>query len=130
MGAHGNLSPGTNRASGHRNNRADDFVQSHHPIQDAWVKRNIVGYQRNSAPATLLQSSSGLPHTNISTAQRARRSLVKGWNTTLRQEFNISYREMINAGVPATQARKAISDAYIYFEALRNANINNPFFDL
>lgn len=128
--AHGNLFPGTNRASYHRNNRADGFVQSHHPIQDAWAKRNIAGYQRNSAPATLLQSSSGSPHANNSAAQRARRSLVEGWNTTLRQEFNISYREMINAGVPATQARKALSDAYKYFDGLRNANINNPFFDL
>jgi hypothetical protein len=127
---HGNLSPNANRALGHRNTRSDAFVQSHHPIQDAWAKRNITSYRRNAAPATLLQSSSGLPHANISQAQRARRSLNGGWNTTLKQEFNISYREMLDAGVPKAQAKKALNDSYKYFDSIRNANINNPFFDL
>ncbi|WP_261115053.1 hypothetical protein [Serratia entomophila] len=56
---HGNLSPGVNHAVGHTNSKTDGFVQSHHPIQDAWAKRRIDGYQRNSAPAPLLRSASG-----------------------------------------------------------------------
>ncbi|MGE9549547.1 RHS repeat-associated core domain-containing protein [Snodgrassella sp. CS2] len=127
---HGNLSPNANRASGHRNIRSDNFVQSHHSIQDAWAKKHIFSYQRNAAPAILLQSSSGLPHANISKAQRARRSINGGWNTTLKQEFNISYREMVNAGVHEAQAKKALKSSYKYFDNIRNSNANNPFFDL
>ncbi|MCI4239584.1 Rhs family protein, partial [Dickeya dianthicola] len=92
---HGNLSPNANRASGHRNTKSDGFVQSHHPIQDAWAKKRIDGYQRNSAPATLLGSASGSPHAKISAAQRARRAMSGGWDTSLKQEFNTSYREML-----------------------------------
>ena len=63
---HGQLSPGVNRAIEHTNSRADGFVLSHHLIQDAWAKKRINDYQRNSAPATLLKSSSGSPHAAIS----------------------------------------------------------------
>ncbi len=90
---HGNLSPGVNRAPGHTNSKSDGFVQSHHPIQDAWAKRRINSYQRNTAPATLLRSASGSPHANISSAQRTRRALPGGWDTTLKQEFHISIKK-------------------------------------
>ncbi|WP_279026616.1 RHS repeat-associated core domain-containing protein [Gibbsiella quercinecans] len=127
---HGNLSPSANRASGHLNTKSDGFVQSHHPIQDAWAKRRVGGYQRNSAPATLLRSSSGSPHAGISAAQRTRRAMPGGWDTSLKQEFNISYREMLDAGVPSGQAKKSLNDAYKYFDGLRENNIGNPFFDI
>ena len=127
---HGLLSPGANRASGHHNIKPDDFIQSHHPIQDAWAKRRINGYKRNKAPGILLPSSSGMSHANISLAQRLRRSANGGWNTTLRDEFNIGYREMLNAGVPTKQAQKAFKQAYKYFDSLRNQNLNNPFFNI
>ena len=71
---HGTLSPGDNRAMGHKNARADGFVQSHHPIQNEWAKKSVPGYDRNAAPATLLRSSSGFPHAKISAAQRVRRA--------------------------------------------------------
>ncbi|YCH29931.1 Rhs family protein [Erwinia sp. D4-22] len=127
---HGQLSPRVNRAVGHTNSRADGFVQSHHPIQDACAKKRINSYQRNSAPATLLKSSSGSPHAAISAAQRARRATMGGWDTTLKQEFNISYKEMLEAGVPTNQARKSLSDAFKYFDGLRESNIGNPLFDI
>jgi RHS repeat-associated protein len=127
---HGKLSPGANRALGHTNSKNDGFVQSHHPIQDAWAKKRINDYQRNTAPATLLKSASGSPHANISSAQRSRRALPGGWDTTLKQEFHISYKEMIDAGVPKQQARKAISDSYKYFDQLRESNDNNVHFDI
>lgn len=127
---HGLLSPGANRASGHHNIKPDDFIQSHHPIQDAWAKRRINGYKRNKALGILLPSSSGMSHANISLAQRLRRSANGGWNTTLRDEFNIGYREMLNAGVPTKQAQKAFKQAYKYFDNLRNQNLNNPFFNI
>ncbi|WP_431768983.1 RHS repeat-associated core domain-containing protein [Xenorhabdus nematophila] len=127
---HGNLSPGVNRAPGHSNTKADNLVQSHHPIQDHWAKKRIKDYKRNSAPATLLHSTSGMPHAQISAAQRTRRAASGGWNKTLKEEFHISYREMIDAGVPKAQARKALGDAYKYFDGLRGANKNNPFFDI
>nr|WP_305069868.1 RHS repeat-associated core domain-containing protein [Flavobacterium covae] len=126
---HGNLSPGINRATGHTNTRPDNFIQSHHPIQDAWAQKNITGYNRDLAPATLLPSSSGMSHAKISAAQRARRKL-DGWNTTLKEEFNTSYREMLDAGVPKSQAQKALKDSYKYFDSLREQNLNNPFFNI
>ena len=127
---HGNLSPQSNRAHGHTNTRADGFVQSHHPIQDLWAQKNINGYNRNDAPATLLKSASGEPHAKISSSQRTRRLGPGGWNTTLKQEFNISYKEMIDAGVAPEQAKKVIKDSYKYFDSLRGQNIGNPFFDI
>lgn len=127
---HGNLSPGVNRASGHTNSKTDGFVQSHHPIQDAWAKKKISGYHRDSAPAPLLKSASGSPHAKFSAAQRVRRALPGGWDTTLKQEFNTSYSEMLKAGVPVKQARRALNDAYKYFDGLRESNKLNPFFDI
>jgi len=43
---YGQLSPVSNRAVGHTNTKADGFVQIHHPIQDAWAKKRINGYQK------------------------------------------------------------------------------------
>ncbi|WP_158228928.1 FG-GAP-like repeat-containing protein [Chitinimonas sp. BJB300] len=121
--SHGILSPQINRASGFTNTKADNYVQSHHPIQDKWAQENIVGYDRNAAPAILLESSSGSPHAKISAAQRSLRREMKTnemnpWGNTINQEFNIGYKQMIDAGVPANQAKKAIKDSYKYFDSL------------
>ncbi|TDF83724.1 RHS repeat-associated core domain-containing protein, partial [Pseudomonas sp. H9] len=115
--AHGNLSPQVNRAVGNKNIGADDFVQSHHFIQHEWAKLNVTGYKRNSAPAVLLKSSAGESHAMISAMQRARRR-VSGFGGTLRDEFNIAYREMIDAGVDPGAARRAANKSYKYYEAL------------
>jgi hypothetical protein len=56
--------------------------------------------------------------------------LPGGWDTTLKQEFHISYKEMIDAGVPKQQARKSISDSYKYFDQLRENNSSNVYFDI
>ncbi|ENZ4140886.1 hypothetical protein ACLQUA_000798 [Enterobacter ludwigii] len=48
------------------------------------------GYQRNTAPATLLKSASGSPHINISSAQRTRRVLPGGWGNNI--ETRVSYQ--------------------------------------
>ncbi|WP_231624365.1 hypothetical protein [Yersinia similis] len=37
---------------------------------------------------------------------------------------------MLNTGVPASQARKSLGDAYKYFDRLRGSNTGNPFFDI
>lgn len=49
--------------------------------------------------------------------QRKRRK-TEGFNTDIRYEFNESYREMIEAGVDPKTARKAMGDAYKYFDRL------------
>jgi RHS repeat-associated protein len=128
--SHGSLSPGVNRAPGHSSSKADGLVQSHHPIQDAWAKKRIAGYQRNRAPATLLKSVSGSPHARINAAQRVRRAFSGGWDTTLKQEFNTGLKEMLESGVPSGQARKSIADAYKHFDGLRAENFGNIFFDI
>lgn len=111
---HGNLSPQKNRAPGYQNKKSDNLVQSHHPIQDKWAILNVKGYDRNEAPAILLESSSGSPHAIISSMQRQRRA-VEGFNTDIRHEFNIGYKEMIDAGVSKKDAQKVMSKAYKYF---------------
>jgi RHS repeat-associated protein len=120
---HGLLSPQSNRAPGHTNTRDDRFVQSHHPIQDRWAAGNVPGYQRDRAPAVLLESISGAAHAQVSAAQRQRRAAARSsgadpWGTDIRSEFNISYREMIDAGVPESVARRAFRDSYKYFDEL------------
>jgi hypothetical protein len=118
---HGNLSPGTNRAPGHQNIAADGYVQSHHPIQNEWARRwakkKRLLYDENKAPAMLLKSSAGSPHAKISAAQRERRR-SKGFDTDIENEFNISFKEMLDAGVDIKIARKAIKEAYKYFESI------------
>ena len=127
---HRNLSPGKNRATGHSPGAQDNQVQSHHAVQDEWAQANINGYRRNEAPAILLESSSGYPHAQISASQRADRA-ANGFNSsTLSEELRKSYRDMINAGVPEEDAKKAISDAYKYFDSLRDENENNPCYDI
>ena len=120
---HGLLSPQVNRADGFGNNKSDNYVQSHHPVQDKWAENNIDGYKRNDAPAILLESASGQEHAKISAAQRARRRDMKKqgkdpWSTSVEEEFNIGYQEMIDAGVPEDKAKKAIKDSYKYFDDL------------
>ncbi len=123
-GKHGELSPGLNRAPGHQNTRSDDFIQSHHPVQNEWAEHNIPNYKRNDAPAILLPSSSGMAHAKISAAQRAlRRKLStqpggKWGSTSLADEFKIGYRQMIDAGVPENIARSAFRKSYKYFSSL------------
>lgn len=118
---HGNLSPGVNRATGHKNIAADGNVQSHHPIQNEWAKRwakkKGLPYDENKAPAILLKSSSGNPHAKISAAQRARRR-NEGYDTDIVHEFYKSYKELLDAGVDMKTAQKAIKDAYKYFASI------------
>ena len=84
---HGLLSPKSNRAPGHTNTAADSRIQSHHPIQQEWAKRNVPGYNPDKAPAILLPSSSGMSHAQISSAQRTFRR-ANGYGTSIKQEFN------------------------------------------
>ncbi|MFP7274562.1 T7SS effector LXG polymorphic toxin [Bacillus paralicheniformis] len=118
---HGYLSPGVNRAPGNKNIASDNRVQSHHPIQNEWAKRwakeGGFDYNEKKASAILLPSSSGLSHAKISSMQRKRRK-IEGFNTDIRYEFNVSYREMIEAGVDQKATRKAMKDAYKYFDGL------------
>ena len=92
-------------------------VQSHHVIQDKWAQKNVPGYNRNDATAILLETGTGKPHTSITNSQRERRSTV-GYNTSIQDGFNSSYRDLIDAGVDEKTARKAIKDAYKYFDGL------------
>ena len=114
---HGMLSPGANRASGNHNVANEGRVQSHHVIQDKWAQKNVPGYNRNDATAILLETGTGKPHTSITNSQRERRSTV-GYNTSIQDGFNSSYRDLIDAGVDEKTARKAIKDAYKYFDGL------------
>ena len=117
MDSHGRLSPQVNRAPGHCNKKDDDRVQSHHTIQQEWAKRNIKGYDPEKAPAILLPSSSGKAHAIISAMQRAFRK-QNGFNTSIRQEFTESARQLKAAGLSSKQIKRALSQSYKYFKEL------------
>ena len=115
---HGKLSPGINRAKGNHNTKNEGRVQSHHIIQDKWAKKNnIKGYRRDKAPAILLKTGVGESHTSITNSQRQRRR-KHGYNTTIREEFNASYKDLIDAKVNRKAAKKAIGKAYKYYDSL------------
>lgn len=65
----------------------------------------------------MIESKSGKAHAIISAKQRQRRR-ENGYNTTIKYEFNISYREMIDAGIDSKTAKKAIAKSYKYFDEL------------
>ena len=114
---HGLLSPKSNRAPGYTNTAADSRIQSHHPIQQEWAKRNVPGYNPDKAPAILLPSSSGMSHAQISSAQRTFRR-ANGYGTSVKQEFNEAVRQMRSAGVPEAAIRKTMRQNYKYFDSL------------
>jgi hypothetical protein len=115
--AHGNLNPRANRVPGYTPDAADGRVWSHHFIQNAWAKRNVIGYSEDAAAAVLLKSSSGEAHALISSMQNARRR-TSGWGGSLRDEFNISFREMLDAGVDPATAKSVAKRAYKYFNSI------------
>ncbi|KPW41412.1 Rhs family protein, partial [Pseudomonas syringae pv. apii] len=114
---HGNLSPTANRAPGNKNIPSDKHIQSHHFIQDKWATQNVAGYKTKAAPAVLLKSSSGESHAIVSARQNARRRL-NGFNGSLKEEFGIAYKELIDAGVNPNLAKKTASRSYKYFDSL------------
>ncbi|QWH07169.1 hypothetical protein EXW49_15905 [Bacillus mycoides] len=115
------MSPNKNRALGFRNTKNDGLVQAHHAIQDEWAKiwakTSGNNYSSRQAPSILLKSTSGEPHAIISALQRARRR-NEGFSTDIIYEFNISYKEMIEAGVDLKVAKKVMREAYRYFDGL------------
>ncbi|PKU50035.1 RHS repeat-associated core domain-containing protein, partial [Lysinibacillus fusiformis] len=117
--AHKNLSPQKNRAPGHANKSADSLVQSHHFIQQEWVRQNLKGASKinRNSPAILVRSSSGQPHAQISRLQNLRRA-NSGYNNSLKSEFNIAYREMVQAGVSKKHIQRLAKEAYKYFNGL------------
>lgn len=65
----------------------------------------------------MLVSTSSTGTLKVQNLQRKRRK-TEGFNTDILYEFNESYREMIEAGVDPKIARKAMGDAYKYFDSL------------
>ena len=114
---YGNVKPKKNRAPGNTHSAADNYVEGHHPIQNEWAKRNVKDYDENDAPAILLESSSQKPHAKISSSQRIRRA-NEGYDTDIKYEFNVSYREMIDANVSEKTAKRAIKKAYKYVDSI------------
>lgn len=49
---------------------------------------------------------------------RFKRRKLEGYDPDINYEFNVSYREMIEAGDDQKTARKVLVDAYKYFDSL------------
>jgi len=99
-----------------------DPLQSHHIIQDEWARHNIPNYdsQASKAAPSILLHKGNARHSNITTAQNARRDarLAAGrgrWSTSLREEFEFAIMDLRMAGAPEKHVRKAIKKAYKHF---------------
>jgi hypothetical protein len=131
-GAHGQLSPGINRASGNRNNTADGRIQSHHPVQTKpakeWAARHgVTEYDSEAAPTVLLSTAPGQPHALINQMQK---TAGHGSGQTLRQSFDRGYRELIDSGVDPKIANKVMKENYKYYTGLKGAKTLKSNFDL
>jgi YD repeat-containing protein len=120
--------------------RTGHNTQSHHVIQNEWARHNIPGYSEGAAPAILLETGATplRPHTVISRNQNARRDArlalpggtANRWNTTIREEFDNSSRDLraglqnaVNSGQLSARAavkirKRALSRAYKHFDEL------------
>ena len=112
---------GANRAKGYGHTKEDGLIEAHHPIQDNWAKewKKATGkkYSSLKAPTILLRTGKEEIHSKVSALQNARRS-IEGFNTDIVHEFNIGYKELIEAGVKPKDAKKAIREAYRYFDSI------------
>ncbi len=103
-------------------------LQSHHIIQDEWVKANlpsVTGVSKSSlhrnAPAILLESNPA--HSSITTAQNARRDarVANGrskWDSTIKEEFYNASRDLRNAGICDKERKRALKKSYKYFDSI------------
>ena len=112
------------RAKGHSSKKSDGYIQAHHIIQDKWAIKNINNYKSGLAPTILLPTGKGKEHSIINGMQRSRRNveLKRYENTTIKEEFNYSYNELINSGVDKKIVKKAIKKAYKYFDSINAFN--------
>ncbi|SDP16391.1 RHS repeat-associated core domain-containing protein [Clostridium gasigenes] len=110
---------GGNRANGYAHTKQDGLIEAHHPIQDEWAKQweKATGkkYSSYKAPTILLRTGKGEIHSKISALQSERWS-IEGFNTDIVHEFNMGYKELIQAGAKCKYAKKAIREAYRYFD--------------
>ena len=114
------ISPGKNRAIGHSRYKKDGNIQAHHIIQNEWAKQNVKNYSQYKAPAVLLPSNKGMEHAIITGRQRVRYN-VSGKSFeygTIKEIFNLGYKDLINSGVNKKIAQNAIKKAYKYFDSI------------
>ena len=105
----------TNRVGGNK-------LESHHPIQDEWAKKNVAGYNSQEAPGHLLAVGKGEEHTSISNDQRKldpRSGSIREWSD---KSFSSARSEAVNqyekAGLmtPEKKGFEALSrsDSYLF----------------
>jgi hypothetical protein len=92
-------------------------LESHHIIQDAWARNNMIGYNTRRAPSILLDDAT---HDVINDLQNARRDLrvlsgERKWGSTLRDEFEHAAADLRASGVPEKVRRSALKKAYKHF---------------
>ena len=114
------ISPGKNRAIGHSRYKKDGNIQAHHIIQNEWAKQNVKNYSQYKAPAVLLPSNKGMEHAIITGRQRVRYN-VSGKSFeygTIKEIFNLGYKDLIDSGVNKKITQNAIKKAYKYFDSI------------
>ena len=108
-------------SKGYKHIKEDGLIEAHHTIQDEWARqwKKATGkkYSSLKAPTILLRTEKGEIYSKISALQNERRS-IEGFNTNIVHEFNMGYKELIKAGVKPKDAKKAIREAYRYFDSI------------
>ena len=100
-------------------------LQSHHGLQQAWAVHNLssYGYDPNLAPTVTLETGVGLPHTQITNAQNARRNVrsTNGngkWSSTLQEELEYIVSDFQNAGFSRATIDKVLEQQYSMLDKL------------
>ena len=97
--------------------------QSHHIVQDEWAKAQEFDlYSSKKAPSILLDATPGSnQHAIITARQNARRDarIAAGqgkWSTSLKQELKYAKADLLAAGVPKKDVKKAMKEAKKYYK--------------
>jgi len=101
-----------------------NFNYSRDIVQDRWALINLPDlYSSGDASTVLLRSVRGESHNIVNLRQRARQrdrlSAGQGaWSSTLKQEFNYAYGDLIAAGMTRRDAGRLMSQTYKYFKKI------------
>ncbi len=100
-------------------------LQSHHGLQKQWAISNLssYGYDPDLAPTVTIETGVGLPHTQITNAQNARRNVRNAngngkWSSTLQEELGYIVSDFQNAGFSRTVIDRVLEQQYSMLDKL------------
>jgi hypothetical protein len=100
-------------------------LESHHGIQRKWAENNLnlYGYDDMLAPTVTIETGTGLPHTIINNAQKARQRLriksgLGAWSSSPQDELGYIVKDFRKAGFTDTEISGVLKQQYDMFDKL------------